>query len=144
MQDRERVNAYLSGLFDMASSLSEWIGRSYIEVYCFDPDDWRAAFAQHFALQTEDVQFEASEKTMRQMLVQWLGGAEPALTDSLMYHIHSQIGDPIAVWQTPQDSRLPGKLSWSQGGESPFYTAEDLFFVQFPQMVVCIMAGNNE
>lgn len=128
----------------MASSVSEWIGRSYIEVYCFDLDGFRAEFAHMFALREEDVQLVPSGKTLRQMLVQWLGGDRPALTDSLVYHMQRALGEAGAVWEPPEDSGLADKLGWSEGGKSPFYIAEDLFFAQFPQTVVCFVLGNNE
>ena len=144
MTKKERTGAYLAGLLDMASSQSEWIGRSYMESYCFDADDWRAEFARTFALREEDVQLLPSDQTLRQLLVQWLGGAQPKLTDSLLYYMQRCLGEAQAVWVLPQDSRLASKLGWSEDGKSPFYIAEDLFFAQFPQTVVCFVMGNNE
>ncbi|MBQ7541838.1 MAG: hypothetical protein IJT44_06055 [Clostridia bacterium] len=142
--DCRLMGAYLTGLLHMASSCSEWVGRSYIEADCFAPGDFPQAFARQYALDEAQVRTAPTDKTLRQALVQWLGGRQPELTDSLLYYIRRELGEATAILELPQDSKLPDKLSWSDGGKSPFYTVEDLFFAQVPQATVCFMLGNNE
>lgn len=136
--------AYLNGVCRMASACSEWIGCSEISADCYEASRFAAAFAEDYGLAPEKVRLTPVPETLRQSLVQWLGGKQPKLTDSLCWLINTRLGDPRQVYRLENEGEIVASLGWGEDGKGPYYFMDDLFFVEFEEATVCFFLGNNE
>ena len=136
--------SYLNGLCRMASACSDWIGRSEISVDCYAPADFEAAFAKDYGFPPGEIRPVPVRETLRQSLVQWLGGKQPQLTDSLCWLITSRLGDPVQVYRLENEEQIVERFGWGEGGKSRYYFTDDIFIAEFKEATVCFFLGNNE
>ena len=136
--------AYLNGLCRMASACSEWIGCSEISADCYAPAAFAAVFAKDYGFRPEEIRLSPVGGTLRQSLVQWLGGKQPKLTDSLCWLITSRLGDPVQVYRLENEEQIVDRFGWGEGGKSRYYFMDDIFFAAFKEVTVCFFLGNNE
>ena len=137
-------SAYLNGACRMASACSEWIGCSEISADCYAAASFPAAFAADYGIPPEEIRLVPVRETLRQSLAQWLGGKQPALTDSLCWLICARLGDPGRVYRLENEEKLVARLGWGEGGNGIYYFMDDLFFAEFDAFTVCFFLGNNE
>lgn len=133
---------YITGLTHMASSLSKNIGPSFVEVDCFDKDNYKKEFAKYYEIKEGDIKLVESNLTMREILLGWFGEEESNITDSLLYWIKRDSGKSLKVYE--YTNNLDELLSRSDGGVSEFYIVEDIYFIEFDEVVMCFILGNNE
>lgn len=133
---------YITGLTNMASSLSKNIGPSFVEVDCFDKDNYKKEFAKYYEIKEGDIKLVESNLTMREILLEWFGEEESNITDSLLYWIKRDSGKSLKVYE--YTNNLDELLSRSDGGLSQFYIVEDIYFIEFDEVVMCFILGNNE
>lgn len=133
---------YITGLTHMASSLSKNIGPSFVEVDCFDKNNFDEEFAKSYNIKKEDVKLKESKYTMKDILLSWFGKDETNITDSLLYWIEFDSGEAIKVYE--YTNNLDELLSRSEGGVSNFYFVEDIYFIEFDTVIMSFILGNNE
>jgi hypothetical protein len=133
---------YITGLTHMASSLSKNIGPSFVEVDCFDKNNFDEEFAKSYDIKKEDVKLRESKYTMKDILLSWFGKDETNITDSLLYWIEFDSGKAIKVYE--YTNNLDELLSRSEGGVSNFYFVEDIYFIEFDNVIMSFILGNNE
>ena len=133
---------YITGLTHMASSLSKNIGPSFVEVDCFDKNNFDEEFAKSYDIKKEDVKLRESKYTMKDILLSWFGKDETNITDSLLYWIEFDSGKAIKVYE--YTNNLDELLSRSEGGVSNFYFVEDIYFIEFDTVIMSFILGNNE
>ena len=133
---------YITGLTHMASSLSKNIGPSFVEVDCFDKNNFDEEFAKSYDIKKEDVKLRESKYTMKDILLSWFGKDETNITDSLLYWIEFDSGEAIKVYE--YTNNLDELLSRSEGGVSNFYFVEDIYFIEFDTVIMSFILGNNE
>ena len=133
---------YITGLTHMASSLSKNIGPSFVEVDCFDKDNYKKEFAKYYEIKEGDIKLVESNLTMREILLEWFGEEESNITDSLLYWIKRDSGKSLKVYE--YTNNLDELLSRSDGGVSEFYIVEDIYFIEFNEVMMCFILGNNE
>ena len=136
--------AYLNGACRMAAACSAWIGFSGISADCYAQEEFSADFAKDYGFSPEDIRLRPVRETLRQSLVQWLGGKQPDLTDSLCRLIVSRLGDPVQVYRLENEDKIVARFGWGEGGRGPFYFMEDVFFAAFEKETVCFFLGNDE
>lgn len=137
-----KKSLYVTGLTNMASSLSKNIGLSYVEVDCFDKDNYKKEFSKYYEIKEDDVKLVESNLTMKDVLLAWFGKEESNITDSLLYWIERDSGKSIKVYE--YTNNLHELLSRSDGGLSEFYFVEDIYFIEFDKVIMCFILGNNE
>lgn len=136
------INAYLSGLLDMASSASVWMGRSYADACVFEKDSYEEKLKKEFRI--DPSMLEASEKTFPELIRGLFGSTEKAdakISDGLVYHIEGDLGEAEAVYLVKAEHL--GVLE-RRGSPLPFYTVEDSALILFRECAVLLTTGNNE
>lgn len=126
----------------MASSISKNIGPSYVVVDCFDKDNYKKEFSKYYEIEEDDIKLVESNLTMKDILFAWFGKEEINITDSLLYWVERNSGKSIKVYEC--SNKLHKLLSRSDGGVSEFYFVEDIYFIEFDEVIMCFMLGNNE
>ncbi len=139
MKEELTISAYLTGLCHMASSLSTWMGPSYLEVDCFKKENWQQDFTKHYNLKQKDLKLTKTTKNLKEMLHEFF--IEKDILDSLEYWITTELEEPINIYESPE---IIDDLSFSAGANSTFYIVEDIYFVEFKDIIACFIMGNNE
>ena len=137
------LSSYLTGLTNMASSMSKNIGPSFIEVDCMNKKSFKEEFAKYYEISLDLVDLEEDNKSLEQVFGIWLGRNDKNLVDSLLYWIRLELGKDVKVYKIKNDKLLDA-LSRCSGGISMFYNVEDIYFVSFDKYMVCFSMGNNE
>ncbi len=83
-----------------------------------------------------------SKYTMKDILLSWFGKDETNIKDSLLYWIEFDSGKAIKVYE--YTNNLDELLSRSEGGVSNFYFVEDIYFIEFDNVIMSFILGNNE
>ncbi|MBR6922097.1 MAG: hypothetical protein IKH51_07870 [Clostridia bacterium] len=140
--DLNETNCYLSGLLDTASSVSVWMGPSYVVAEVFENDGFFAEFYGYYRLDP-DVLLD-TVTSFETLLKQWFGDEEKPdkkTVSALLYHMEKCFGKAEKVYSVKEDS-LP-KLE-KKNSPVPFTFVEDMAVVRFEKYTVCFVLGNNE
>ncbi len=140
--DLNEINCYLSGLLDTASSVSVWMGPSYVVAEVFENDGFLAEFYGYYRLDP-DVLLD-TVTSFETLLKQWFGDEEKPdkkTVSALLYHMEKCFGKAEKVYSVKEDS-LP-KLE-KKNSPVPFTFVEDMAVVRFEKYTVCFVLGNNE
>lgn len=140
--DLNEINCYLSGLLDTASSVSVWMGPSYVVAEVFENDGFFAEFYGYYRLDP-DVLLD-TVTSFETLLKQWFGDEEKPdkkTVSALLYHMEKCFGKAEKVYSVKEDS-LP-KLE-KKNSPVPFTFVEDMAVVRFEKYTVCFVLGNNE
>ena len=140
--DLNETNCYLSGLLDTASSVSVWMGPSYVVAEVFENDGFLAEFYGYYRLDP-DVLLD-TVTSFETLLKQWFGDEEKPdkkTVSALLYHMEKCFGKAEKVYSVKEES-LP-KLE-KKNSPVPFTFVEDMAVVRFEKYTVCFVLGNNE
>ncbi len=138
--NKKEVQIYLCGLFDIASSVSEWMGPSYAEPYVFDNAGRAAELNGFFGFGI--TAFEETKCNFTEYLSELYGGdKDKKLRSSLEYHITKELGAPKEFMLLKEE--YYGKLE-NKKSPVPFYTVETAALVKFREYTVVFVTGNNE
>ena len=91
--DLNEINCYLSGLLDTASSVSVWMGPSYVVAEVFENDGFLAEFYGYYRLDP-DVLLD-TVTSFETLLKQWFGDEEKSdkkTVSALLYHMEKCFG----------------------------------------------------
>ena len=83
--NKEQLIDYLNGLFQMASSLSDYIGPSYIKVDCYLKEEFAEKFRENYNL--KEVKIEKSSKNIESALLDWFG-TDKKIIESILYWLN--------------------------------------------------------
>ena len=134
--------AYLSGVVEMASSYSKHMGPSYMTALCFDLKSPLEDFKRFYDIK-EDIKVNKVETSYHELLITLLGN-DKNLIDTVEHWTRVRIGEVQEIYTIEENSNLLNLLSGSDGGLSPFYIVDDIYFVKFNKMFVVFMIGNDE
>jgi len=134
--------AYLSGVVEMASSYSKYMGPSYMTAICFDLKNPLEDFKRFYDIK-EDIKVNKVETSYHELLITLLGN-DKDLIDTVEHWTRVRIGEVQEICTIEENSNLLNLLSGSDGGLSPFYIVDDIYFVKFNKMFVVFMIGNDE
>ena len=136
------LGSYVSGLTNMASSMSLDIGPSFVEADCFDLDNYLEDFLKYYEIKDNNIKLVESNSSLKDIFYEFFGENKKIIS-SLTYWIELHFGKYEHIY-TVEEAKLYEYLSRSDGGVSSFYIVEDLYFVEFSDKVLCFMIGNNE
>ena len=135
-------SAYLSGVIEMASSYSKYMGPSYMTAICFDLKNPLEDFKKFYEIK-ENINIEKITVTYHDLLISLLGN-DKDLIDSIEHLTRLSVGDVEEIYTVEENSNLINSLSRSDGGLSQFYIVEDIYFIKFNKVYVVFMIGNDE
>lgn len=137
----QNLTSYLTGLTNLASSISKNIGPSYMESDCFKKENYIKEFSKYYGIDEQDILLKKYNITLEEFFKTYLG-PNKLLLDSLIYWIEYTLGTPQNIYTA--NDKLLELISRNNKGISPFYTLEDIIYVEFKKYIVCFMIGNNE
>ena len=140
--DVGKLNCYLSGIFDMASSASSWMGPSYAVVYLFENGDFETELKKRCRLSAD--MFCYSGLSFSEHIYILFGretGADKKVSDGLIYLTQKTLGEPKQV-DLISDEFM--SVMEKRSSPFPFTCAEEASVVRFEKYTVLIAAGNNE
>ncbi len=140
--DLNELNCYLNGLLDTASSVSVWMGPSYVVAEVFENDGFLSEFYGYYRLDP-DVLLD-TVTSFETLLKQWFGDEEKPdkkTVSALLYHMEKCFGKAEKVYSVKEDSL--SKLE-KKNSPVPFTFVEDMAVVRFEKYTVCFVLGNNE
>ena len=130
-------SSYLEGILNMASSLSNNIGPSYIKVDCYKKKSFRKEFCKFYEIEDQDLKYIESNKTLDSALLDWL--QDKKIVESIMYWFNIKLQGEKKVF-------LPNEniINILDTKQKDFYSLDDLFFVECRQYIFVFLLGNNE
>ncbi|MBR2678816.1 MAG: hypothetical protein IKE63_05315 [Bacilli bacterium] len=133
---------YVSGLVNMASSVSKYIGPSYLQADCYELKDYVDDFCAMYEIPKDIVHLEEYKHSLEELLKSILGTSE-GLIEGLLHWLHREIGEVKKIYTVP-DNKVLELIGAETGGYGPFYFCEDLYFIETDKMVLCLLLGNDE
>lgn len=138
----EDKSLYLSGVMNMASSCSSWIGCSYVEVAVFKKSNYREHFCELYDMKMEELKLKKINKTMKEVFIDIFGKDERLLA-GLDYLVNRKISSLNDIYSI-EDMALLEELSDKDVGIAPFYIIDGIYFIEGEKEVLCLVIGNNE
>ncbi len=134
---------YVSGLVNMASSVSKTISKSYLQADCFEKKNYQSAFTNMYEVPEDIFHLEKYNKSLEKLLKELLGD-DKKLIEGLMHWIHMEAGDAGDIYTIPYTSKVLELLGAETGGYGPFYMVENVYFIECDRLVICLLLGNDE
>ncbi|MBQ6497967.1 MAG: hypothetical protein IJI58_04570 [Bacilli bacterium] len=136
-------SSYISGLFNLSSSVSKTIGPSYIQADCFEKKDYKKKFIEMYEIPKEEFNIEKYDNSLEQLLIDLLGNNKD-LIEGLLHWLHIESGDVKEIYTVPEDSNVMNYIGSEYNGYGPFFFCEDLYFIETDRMIICLLIGNDE
>ncbi len=140
---RNKLSSTLQKLVDAVSKRSQNLSWSAIDITCFDLPDFPEGFAAWFDLPAP-IALEPCADAPLFLLAAWLDGDGDALARELLGQIAAQLGGPVRTWVPEGYDELRDALASTEDHAGPFTFIEDIFFVEYPEAMVCFILGNFE
>ena len=131
---------YLTGLFDLAASISKNIGPSAFDVICFPKNTYQKELLKMFKIK-KDLDFIDSNLSFNDLL-KALFGEEQELIKGMDYHLVKEIGIPKKILTI--DHKYLELFESSTRGFGAFYIVEDLYVLETDNKDLVIILGNYE
>lgn len=135
-------NAYIQGLFDMASSVSVWMGPSYSRTYLFDNDSFEKELKESFKLNAG--MFIYSGLSFGDLIYQLFGyenEGDKKVSESLIYHVKKELGEPERADVIDEEYI---EILEKRSSPFPFTCVEEAAVVRFEKYTLLLVVGNNE
>lgn len=134
---------YISGLVNMASSVSDWMGVSFMDAICFNKESFLDDFSKFHKIKKEDIKIHESNISLEEFIKNNFG-EDKKIIDGLSYWITRKAGDFIKVYEQDSNSKLNELLEKSEYGKTPMFFIENVVFIEFDNMIISFITGNNE
>ncbi len=134
---------YISGLVNMASSISKYMGCSYMDATCFKKKDFINNFSKFYKINEKEIKIHESSISLEKFIENFFG-KDKELIDGLSYWITLKAGKLVKIYEQDDDCKLNDLLSNSGYGKAPFYFVEDVTIIEFEKMIIAFITGNNE
>lgn len=134
---------YISGLVNMASSVSNWMGVSYMDAICFKKDNYLEDFSSFHKIKKEEIKIHETNLSLEDFIKNSFGD-DKKLIEGLSYWITRQAGDFVKVYEQDDDSKLNELLEESKYGKTPFFFIDNVVFIELEKMTIAFITGNNE
>ena len=135
-------NAYIQGLFDMASSVSVWMGPSYSITYLLDNDSFEKELKESFKLNAG--MFIYSGLSFGDLIYQLFGyenEGDKKVSESLIYHVKKELGEPERADVIDEEYI---EILEKRSSPFPFTCVEEAAVVRFEKYTLLLVVGNNE
>ena len=130
---------YISGLVNMASFNT---GPSYVDAICMTKDNYKEVFSKIYRIKKETITLEKTNQSLESLL-KVLFNLEKKPLDTLIHWMTRECGKCIDIY-TSENKELLSSLSGASKGIGPFFFLEEIYFIEFEKMIVCLMIGNDE
>ena len=134
---------YISGLVNLASSVSSYMGCSFMDAVCFKTKDIIKNVSDFYKIKKEEIKTHEVSISLEKFIENFFGN-DKKLIDGLSYWITLKAGKLIKVYEQDDDSKLNDLLSNSRYGKTPFYFVDDVTIIEFEKMTIVFVTGNNE
>ena len=134
---------YFSGLFNMASSCSDYIGPSYVDCDCLDSNNFKAGFAEIYEIPEKELELEKMDSTYEELL-KTIFGDNKKIIEGISHWSKIKLGEVQEIYTINELSKIDKYISASEGGLGPFYTLDDIYFIVFKKEVLVLLIGNDE
>ncbi len=134
---------YISGLVNMASSISDYMGCSFMDAICFKNNNYLNNFSKFHNIKKDDIKIHEVSISLEKFIENFFGNNKK-LVDGLSYWITLKTGNLVKIYEQDDDCKLNDLLSNSRYGKTPFYFVEDVIFIEFEKMTIAFITGNNE
>lgn len=135
---KDYLTSYLSGIMNMASSLSKSIGPSYAKVDCYDKKNFKKEFCNYYKIKEEDLNLIDTPNSLETTLLDWFID-EKEIVESITYWFNLKDRGEKKVYLS--DEKLVNLLCDKR---KDFYFLDDLFFVECNKKIYVFLLGNNE
>ena len=136
-------SSYISGLVNMASSVSKTISKSYLQADCFEKKDYKSSFITMYEIPEDVFHLKEYNKSLESLLKDLLGNSKD-LIEGLLHWITLEAGNINKIYTVGEDSKALQYIGAETGGYGPFYFCEDIYFIECDRFVICLMMGNDE
>ena len=130
-------DGYLTGLLNMASSLSQNIGPSYVKVNCYEKKTFKKEFCDFYEIKKEEINLIDTEQSLETTLLDWF--QDKKMVESITYWFNLTIRGDKKVYLA--EEKLINILDSKR---KDFYSLDDLFFVECKKYIFVFLLGNNE
>lgn len=137
MKEKDYLSSYLEGIFNMASSISKSIGCSYIKVDAYNKDTFEGDFKQNYKLK-ENINLIETSNSLKTTLLDWFQNEEN-IVESITYWFNLKSLEIKNIYLS--EEKLVSILNEKK---MDFYNLEDLFFVEYKNIIFVFLLGNNE
>lgn len=134
---------YISGLVNMASSVSSWMGVSFMDAICFKKDSFLDDFATFHKIKKEEIKIHEINISLEEFIKNNFG-EDKKIIEGLSYWITRKGGEFKKVFEQDSNSKLNELLEKSDYGKTPFFFVENVVFIEFEKMIIAFITGNNE
>ena len=135
-------NAYIQGLFDLASSVSVWMGPSYSRAYLFENGKFEKELKENYKLNVG--MFIYSGLSFGDLIYQLFGYENEGgkkVSESLIYHVKKELGEPERADVIDEEYIA---LLEKRSSPFPFTCVEEAAIVRFEKYTMLLVVGNNE
>lgn len=136
-------SSYITGLMNLASSVSSWMGPSFCDAYCYDPEDFEEEFAEDIGLKREDIRLQEWDGSEKDILRELFGSEEEKMIASLQYWISMKIGREVQTCLLENENELTDKLDGNRNN-TRFFFLERIFIIRHEKAILVLISGNNE
>lgn len=134
------IDFYLRGIMNMASSASKSIGPSYVEVECYDKDEFLEEFKKNYRVTINIEELEKTDNNLKNVIGNWFYNEEK-IAESIDYWFNLHL-DNIENIYVPSVDTI-NEIEENKVN-SYFYIIEDLIFVELKDKIIVFILGNNE
>ena len=129
---------YVCGLLRMASVE---IAPSFVDAFCLDNNSFINDFKKFYNYKL-DIKVQSIDSNIDVFFKNVLNMNEKHVK-SLLYWLECKYGKIESILE-PTNNDIIDFLSGCNDGYSGFYFLENLYFIKFQKVVVCLLIGNNE
>ncbi len=134
---------YISGLVNMASSLSEYMSVSYMDAICFNKNSYLDDFSKLHNINKEEIKLHELNISLEEFIKNSFGNNKK-LIEGLSYWIKTVAGEFKKIYVQDDNSRLNELIEKSIYKKTLFFFIEDIVFIEFDNMIISFITGNNE
>ena len=121
---------YARGLMNLASSMSEWMGPSFCDAYCYLPEEFETEFIRDMKMKKMPV-YEECPDSDREIFAQLFGREEKQLLDSLQYWLGFELGTFEKAYRII-DEEKPDIVLVHGDTSTTFVTSLACFYLKIP------------
>lgn len=132
---------YITGILNLASSVSDWMGPSFCDAYCYAPETFEKKVVQDLKLKTM-FHYEDSSQTEREVFAE-LFGDDRKLLEGMEYWIMMKIGDFQKVCTIKDEHQICDRM-FRKYNNTRFYTVETIRMLVYEKAILIMVCGNNE
>ncbi len=135
---KEIISSYLEGMMNLASSLSDAIGPSYIKVECYEKDKFREEFCKDYEISPTTLNLIDTPNSLQTTLLDWFGNNNK-IVESISYWFDLYYKGLKKIYLA--EEKL---ISILNNKKQDFYFLEDMFFIEYNDYMIIFLLGNNE